>query len=618
MESSSPCLRRRGELGALRRALPLRVLAWLSVPFFPLFCLFIMEYMNFGGHATLVLSFCRERPGPLRFEILVVMLLFGGLSLLLRRIWRSALLFGVLSLVCGYVNYTKTALNGDHFYPQDLRMLSQARELASFISGDLPGWFWLGAAAVAVWIAFFCFIPIAVPGSFLWRWSAVALAAVAIFPSVRTLDAVDHLLYPFNMTTGDTGLQSANYTANGFVGAFTLNLLCMNIQPPAGYSQESIAAFLDGYEAVPADPEAEAFDVVVVLSESFFDARTLPGVSLSEDPLSNYDRLLASDRCYSGSIYTTANGGGTVRPEFGILTGLTVDYMGTISTPYWYVSHSFPTYVSHYKEAGYATMAVHPYLKEFYSRDSAYPLLGFDVFYGQEEVEAMTQAEYKRGYVSDATTAQAIQTLMDGQEGPAFLFAITMQNHQPFTALDPSEIRIQVDCPALSDESRTALTTYVQGLYDADRMLGELADWVDSRERPTVLVFFGDHLPTLGGNFLAYNETGFINSLDGLSPEEWQKLYSTPFLIYSNRELSGGLLEEHTGNRISDYNLLNSVFRSTGMARTPYMELLADFYRTAPYYNNRLAIPAEGEIARFAQAMEQITYDRVLGEGWST
>ena len=45
----------------------------------------------------------------------------------------------------------------------------------------------------------------------------------------------------------------------------------------------------------------------------------------------------------------------------------------------------------------------------------------------------------------------------------------------PYAALDPSEISIQVEAPTLSQESLTALTTYTQGLYDADRMLGELA-----------------------------------------------------------------------------------------------------------------------------------------------
>lgn len=148
-------------------------------------------------------------------------------------------------------------------------------------------------------------------------------------------------------------------------------------------------------------------------------------------------------------------------------------YLPNVTTPYWYVTGELTSYVSHYRQAGYTTLALHPYDTKFYSRSSAYPLLGFDAFYGQDEIGALAELSWKRNYISDQTVSQAIQTLADGSQEPVFLFAITMENHQPYAALDPSEISIQVEAPALSQESLTALTTYTQGLYDADRMLGE-------------------------------------------------------------------------------------------------------------------------------------------------
>ena len=604
-------------LARIRQVRALVLLGWLSVPFFPLLCLFIMDYMNFGGHLTIQFTFWERHPGSALFETVVVLLLFSVLTLILRRLWISGLIFGLVSLLAAYVNYTKAALNGDHLYPQDLAMVTQAKELTSFISGDTPIYFWLGAVAVLLWIGWFWLFRIALPRPFFWRWSTAALVILAVYLSVNSTTKTEGVLNRFGMSTIDSALQSSNYAANGFVGAFTINVLSLQIQPPAQYSEATIRSILDSYQAVPADPDAEPFDVVVVLSESFFDPRILPGVSFSENPLDNYDRLLTDPNCYSGLIYTTALGGGTVRPEFALLTGLTTDYMPDVTTPYWYVDHAFPTYVSNYRDAGYTTLALHPYDKKFYARNTAYPLLGFDEFYGQEEVAQLVEPTYKRGYITDDTTFQAIRTLVDSQDAPTFLFAITMQNHQPFNALDPEDIHIQVDCPAMSESSLTALTTYTQGLYDADAMLGALTDWIDSRERPTVLLFFGDHLPTLGSNFAAYNETGFADSNDGVSTENRQLLYSTPFLIYSNRELEGGLLSSRTGNEISDYNLLNSLARSTGMARTPYMELLADFYQNVPFYNNRLLLPLSQEDSFFPLAMEQITYDRVLGQGWS-
>lgn len=399
----------------------LAALAWLSVPVFPLFCLLVMDYMNFGGQTMLVLSFLQRHPRSALFEVLVVLILFALLVLLLRRIWAAALAFGALSFIFAYVNYMKVTLNGDNFYPRDIAM-SNAGELTSFLSGDLPQRFFPYLLIALVWVAVLLASRIALPRSFFLRWSAAALIALACSSATCTPARREALLNRFGMSSFDSALQSSNYTANGFVGAFTINVLGMQISSPAGYSQGTMEELLAPYPAVPA--QDEPFDVVLILSESFFDARTLPGVTFSENPLSNYDRLLDDPRCQSGKIYTTALGGGTVRPEFAILSGLTTDYLPNVTTPYWYVTEETPSYVSNYKDAGYTTLAVHPYDKKFYARESAYPKLGFDAFYGQDDMAELTEVSWRRGYIDDRTAAAAIQTLVDSREEPTFLFAI--------------------------------------------------------------------------------------------------------------------------------------------------------------------------------------------------
>ena len=596
---------------------PLRILAWIALPLFPLLCLLIMELMNFGGHPSYVLRFMQNFPGAVVFATLVVALIFTVLLLLCRRVWIAAGIFGLISLVCSYVNYTKTALNGDHFMPQDILMLSNAGELSSFISGALPRAFLLLAAVLFVWVIALAILGTALPLGWKVRLPAALALLLCAWLPCSNIDKADVLLGKFGMSVFDSALQSSNYNANGFVGAFTVNLLSMNVQEPEGYSQELVEGYLTDYPATPPREDAQPFDVIVILSESFFDARTLEGVSYSKNPLPNYDRLLSRKNCYSGRFYSTAIGGGTVRPEFGVLTGLTTDYVPSIPTPYRYISQPIPTYVSNYRDAGYRTIALHPYNKKFYSRDAAYGHIGFQSFYGQEEISQMVYADYKRGYITDRTTLDAIRTCVDESEDPVFLFAITMQNHQPYDGIDPSLIQVEVSSDRLSEPALTALTTYTQGLYDADSMLGELAKWIDGRDRPTLLVFFGDHLPTLGSNYLAYNESGLFYSWDGMDQQELLTMYGTPFLIYSNRSLEGGLFSQKTGNTISDYNLLNAVAVSTGFGRTPYMNLLLDFYQTTPIYNVRLGLDRTEAIDRFATAMEHITYDRVFGGNYT-
>ncbi len=603
-------------LNGLRRPLP-RVLAWISLPFFCALCLLLMDYMNFSGHLTPLRAFWQNFPGAVCFEIVVIALLGHVLLFLFRRVWIAASLFGLTSIICSYVNYTKVALNGDYFVPQDIVMVTHAGELSQFLSGKLPSLFWVFCLILLLLVVFYALTDIRLPLRWFIRLPAAALICVLAWLPCRDIDRADVMLSKFNMSVFDSALQSSNYTANGFVGAFTVNLLSLNVQQPEGYNAETVQAMLSGYEAVPADENAEQFDIIVILSESFFDARILPGTTFSKNPLPNYDRLLKHSRTISGSLYTTAIGGGTVRPEFGVLTGLTCDYIPSVPTPYRYVSQPISTYVSNYRDAGYTTVAMHPYNKHFYSRSDAYGNVGFDQFWGQDEIANTIYAEYKRGFVTDESTLRAITHCADNTEDPLFLFAITMQNHQPYDGIDPSLIQIEVENDRLSAPALTALTTYTQGLYDADKMLGDLAAWIDKRERPTVLVFFGDHMPTLGSNYLAYNESGLFNSYDGLDDDELARMYSTPFLIYSNRKLDKGLLPARRGNAISDYNLLNTVALSTGMARTPYMELLRDFHSVTPAYNVRLGMELTVDIASFAKSMEYITYDRVFGKNYT-
>ena len=306
-----------------------------------------------------------------------------------------------------------------------------------------------------------------------------------------------------------------------------------------------------------------------------------------------------------------------MRPEFEMLTGLSTDYMISGSSPWEYVTKDMESYVSEYRDSGYRTIAIHPYDKKFYSRSQAYEYVGFQEFYGQDELSEQFQLQYKRGYVTDSSTLRAMEYYLDSSEEPTFMFAITMQNHQAYNPIDENDVVVQVSCESLEEGVLDSLTTYVQGLYDADKMLGDLVDYIDQRERPTILVFFGDHLPTLGSNYAAYNQTGFVDSSDGFNRKEALKMYSTPFVIYSNRDIDIEIFQENRDNRISPYNLLNAVSLATGFGRTEYMELLLDFYDTTPIYNVRLNLDVTPEIQAFLSKIELITYDRTSGQGYS-
>jgi phosphoglycerol transferase MdoB-like AlkP superfamily enzyme len=587
---------------------------YISLLLFAPFCLFIMDYMNYGNLRG-VFRFIGSFTMPYLFELTVILFVFGVLLLLCRRAFIASGILALLSVALAYVNYTKFALNGDHLFPRDFAMLKNAGGLVSFISGDSPAYFGILAVAALAWTAAFFIFKTEIKLNWKIRLPlAFTLVFGATFLFLSPVRA-ERTLNTFNMSFFDAALQNSNYSANGFLGAFTINLLSMNAEQPPGYSEEQINGIMAGYEETSSRLGSESFDVIAVLSESFFDVRGLNGVEFSKNPLPNYDAILNAPDTYSGMMYSTAIFGGTVRPEFELLTGLTTDYLPSGSIPYEYVSSSIETFVSRYRDAGFRTIALHPYDKKFYSRNLAYGFLGFDEFYGIEEIESIVTPEYKRGYLTDGALLQAIKHVMEESDAPVFMFVITMQNHQPFARLDESEISIRVSSALLTGNALDAVTTYTQGLADNDKMLGGLREYIDKRERPTAMLFFGDHLPSFGAE--TYSLCGMFGPDGDYSQAELETMYSSPFILYANRNLPGGLFTEKTGNKISSYYMLLSVASLTGFPCSPYMNLLNDLHASVSYHNVRLNQPVTERTERLTHVMRHITYDRLLGEGYS-
>jgi len=573
-----------------------------------------MEYMNFGSISQ-VLYWQGNFPLSVVFGVIVVSVIFAVLLLMCRKAVIAGGILGAVSAIFGYINYVKVATNGDNFFPRDIAMAGNAGDLTSFISGDIPRFFWPFVVILIIWLIALLVFNIEIPVSWKIR---VPVAVGIIFVTLLALSSprrAERLLYRFDMNFFDAALQSSNYATNGFVGAFTINLLNMRLERPENYSSETILAILEGFEGTPATKEY--FDVIVVLSESFFDVRMLDA-EFSINPLPNFDDIISRPTAHSGMVYTTALSGGTIRPEFDILTGLTTDFLPSGSIPYGFIRGPMATYVSNYRDAGYRTIGLHPFTERFYLRHIAYPLMGFDKFLGYEGLSEMFEFEYSRGFVTDISFFNAMRYYLDAaayDDVPIFMFAITMQSHQPFGPMPPEDIRIQVTSNVLSENVLCAVTTFTQGLHDADIMLGMLVDYIDNRDRPTIMLFFGDHLPNLGGNLAAFIQSGLIDSEGLCRPDARAIMYSTPFVIYSNRELVPIL--SNLGNHISTYYLLSVMAYQTGFHRTAYMNFLLDYFQRIPFHNGRLHMPETDDSRSLSGAMRLITYDRLVGRGYS-
>ena len=599
------------------------VISTLIAVICPIYCFLMIEYLHFGSEERILKFLSRDMIPYL--GLLVCVFVYLLLLLLSKKIWLANLLAVALSVTVGLVNRFKFSSTGDYFYPWDIQQAGNLGELTKFTA------VYLTLAAVIVIIGGFCLVAVSfflkteLPFRFLPR--AMAFFAIAIFlsTSVSTPKKAENIINSFGIYFEDTALQTSNYEANGFTGAFTVNLLSANVSIPKGYNKEAISEIFANFDGKEADENFASPDIILILSESYWDPRLIKGSTYSENPFENFDSITQKEGVISGRMFQTGFGGGTVRPEFEILTGLTTDSLPAGSVPWRYIEEDTESYITTLRDMGYETYAVHPYYSRFYDRTRAYPLIGIDNLYFAEELEKIeaVDAEYKsvRSYVSDDSFEKYIEYFLenDRTDAPRFIFGISMENHQAYLNKyeDPT---MDVSCEGLSEESLNILANFANGVRNADIALGKLIEYIEKREKPTVLIYFGDHLPSLGANYAAYLESGTIGDIYNRTKEEYEFMQSTPFLIYSNYGFSGASESLHEGkdNNITSYNLMNSVFDLIGAPKTRLGEFLTDYAETIPYYNSRLGIELTEDEKYFVLAHRMLTYDRInTGEKYS-
>lgn len=83
----------------------------------------------------------------------------------------------------------------------------------------------------------------------------------------------------------------------------------------------------------------------------------------------------------------------------------------------------------------------------------------------------------------------------------------------------------------MTGEAKGLFETLAQGLQGADNMLKQLVTYYEQKQEPTIIVFFGDHLPSLGENYKAYKDSGYLQEND---PDFLNKMYRVPVLVWNN------------------------------------------------------------------------------------
>ena len=471
----------------------------------------------------------------------------------------ATLAAGCAGLVPAAVNFYTLQLRGEPFLPWDLTQVEEAAGVAAAAGLEVqPSMLWSGGALLALTALAFA----------LYRRRprrGLTVRLVSIAASVAALGALVFGVYLQPAVTQalgicpDAWMQDRYYRWYGVLTGFMTNLTNLEINAPDGYSEEAVDAVLDEVEAAGAIETGPNFPgsygatagpdqlaqtrtptILYVMDESYWDVSELEayGVTFDADVSPNLHALQQSSAW--GRVYSPSFGGGTCDVEFEALTGHSVGFLPAGCKPYQqHVTRPMFALPSYLKSRGYQTAAVHCYYAKYWSRNTAYPNLGFDDFVSLEDMrgtEKVRDFYWPGGLVTDEAMGEQIirtyEEMKAASDAPVFLHAVTMQNHTNYNAANyPDEERVHVtSAPAgLKASTIGALEDFATGVRDADALLGQLTAYFAQVDEPVILVFWGDHYNPIDAGYDVYTATGYAGA-DSADPA----LRQTTLLIWSN------------------------------------------------------------------------------------
>ena len=599
------------------------VIGLLACPVVPMVYQVLIEFTRIRS-VTTTLQYLEARVPNLLLGWAPLALLFLALTLLTRRPAIPAGVMGVVLAVGGIANYLKLSYRDEPVVPSDLFILRDAATIGTEMKPSVTREMVVFALAVILITVALSFVRIPWPRG-RRGWALRVLAAVAALAAACTF-IVRVLWNEQFMKERGLGYFATSMADEYYRGSFVTMFLHLTgdlkIDPPAGYNRTSVEQLARemadeaGESGVQATP-----DILIVMSESWFDLeRVIPG-TYSEDLTANFDRLAREG--VSGYFLSEGYTGGTANIEFAALTGFCTNLLPQGSTAYSEFMHpDFAGYPLYLKQQGYTTLAIHPYLRRFYDRTRAYEDMGFDAFYDMEDFE---NPVYAGDYISeDSTIDKIIETYEQATaetDGGVFIHTVTMQNHVSYQGgVYPDGYRVTARVDGLNPEETALLETVATNMRDIDQALGKLTDYLETVDRDVIVLFFGDHQTGVADDE-GINVNEKAASYRDLADEALLvEKHKVPFLIWSNHDKKNAETEPLT----SAYMLLPLLCAYYDAPEPAWMGWLhssldvcrglARGYAIAP--DGSVSLP-EGETQALLDDYWTIQYDLMFGKEYS-
>jgi phosphoglycerol transferase MdoB-like AlkP superfamily enzyme len=545
-----------------------KTIGWLTFIISPAVCIYVIEMASFSNILSKVIPviICNY------LVILTIQLFFYALTL---NTGTAAAVTVWLSLALAIINHYVIIFRGSGLLPGDLFVVGTALSVADSYIIKPDATVVISTLVILVMFLLASRYKQVYKGKYKVKIRAVPLV-LSILISIFTGSGVRK-----KWTTTrylNAGFQPFEAVKEyGMCYNFKREIRNIRLRKPEGYSKEKVRRATENYVEIPGTGLKP--DVILIMNETLADFSMNTVLPINEDPL-EYIHSFATDgnnRTYLGKVVSPSFGGGTANVECEALTGISIRNLNTSSIVYsTYINR--PTYSlgEYFAGRGYDTLAMHCGNPKAYNRLNVYKYFGFDK---RAFVNEYKYTDRYGTFVSDGSDYKEMLKRMDDMDNPSFVFNLTIQNHGAYLT-DLPDVPYEEEIP----DNYKDLRIYLGLLKESDDAFKDLIKELEKRDRPTLLIMWGDHLPQL-----SFETWDYLHMRDIIENSTIEK-YTTPIVMWANYDADFSALPE-----IFSTNYLNTLVAHLAQTDTTgWHGYLDKMMESAPVYSVCGAYDGEG------------------------
>ena len=498
----------------------------------------------------------------------IYMFVFGCMN----NVYRTTVLLSAALVLFGIVNQLKIAYSDTPVFLSDFFFLNSAGTFMDILKGTIMGIilkYLVIIVAFLTGIVYICkFAKNRNEFSIRKRFRAFYIILPILFMVIISVPNknISHFMLKtfFSIDERQDNYATTNmgyYFKFGVFGGLYGQNLESRLEEPDGYDPSELEQLVE--ESCKKKRNSHKFgkpNIVMIFSESFWNIDDMKEVRFDQPVASNFEQL--KQKGILVDMISPSYGGISSNVEYEMLTGSSIKFFSSGYIPYMqlYIDDKYikaPSVIQELKRNGYKTHITSTWESSLFNCKSVYEYFGVDV---TEYKEDLKDSYKKGGRISDAYVAERlIQELKEKpKDEKLFTMILTAQAHMPFNFDKYEDYDISIVDSKLDPEEEDTIRSYAQGVYDADKQLKEVYDFIQTYEEPTILIFYGDHLPYLK------NEKGeditkkleYFNTGD--STEDLYRKYHTQCLILANYDIGEDDIDYMGPDLVMDYLLNNT------------------------------------------------------------